>query len=475
MKPSLVTEFYRAYKHKVDGANRDKLDRVFWIYSEYRRVAGILLRGHLRYFFENGTLHRSNLIYKPVETFLSERYKDVIDRQVRGMLQSYVSNRKNDFRKRVAKSSLSKEEKIMLYKINRTNGWFAKENHLARKIFKHIMKENHLPRTTNINMQLNNKVVDVQVGETGTFGRWLRVSTEVRGDFLYLPLTRNSRFEDADGEISGSCEIIIRQEKVVGVVLYRVVTPDHSKYVPRTEKIGIDLGLCVLMATGRGDLIGQGFMKKLLYYDHKTVNLVKDLRRNGIKKLRESRRYCDLIQDTREYVKNEISRCLNVIMKLYSPREVVLENLDFRYSHLSRRMNRLMRNFGLSVIKQKMRSLEEEFGIIVTYENPAFTSQECSSCGFVDERNRKDRDHFECQFCGLRIHADVNGARIVEGRSLLGIKEFATRADILRSLTRRWSGRWIGEGDLSFTRSEVYRSNKYYNVYPTNMSGFSTS
>ena len=50
--------------------------------------------------------------------------------------------------------------------------------------------------------------------------------------------------------------------------------------------------------------------------------------------------------------------------------------------------------------------------------NPAYTSQECSGCGVVDKESRKTRSLFECVACGLRLHADVNAARVILGRGV---------------------------------------------------------
>ena len=45
------------------------------------------------------------------------------------------------------------------------------------------------------------------------------------------------------------------------------------------------------------------------------------------------------------------------------------------------------------------------------------TSQQCSACGYVDKKNRKDQSHFKCKCCVLSLNADVNAARNIRGRS----------------------------------------------------------
>lgn len=111
----------RCYAHEID-ANFNKIKEVLVILIEFRRVAHIILNRQITEMFKTGKISKKDsYIYKNIKTFLSERYKCVIKRQVDGIIKSYISNRKNDFRKRVYNSSLSKEEKIRLYKLNKSN------------------------------------------------------------------------------------------------------------------------------------------------------------------------------------------------------------------------------------------------------------------------------------------------------------------------------------------------------------------
>src|SRR5690606_10334745 len=80
-----------------------------------------------------------------------------------------------------------------------------------------------------------------------------------------------------------------------------------------------------------------------------------------------------------------------------------------------RRMNRLLQNCGRSVVRQKLQDLEERYGVAATAVNAAYSSQECSTCGYVDARSR-DGERFRCLWCERRIHADVNAARIIGRR-----------------------------------------------------------
>ncbi len=49
-------------------------------------------------------------------------------------------------------------------------------------------------------------------------------------------------------------------------------------------------------------------------------------------------------------------------------------------------------------------------GLAFVEVDPAYTSQACSACGWVDKRNRRSQSRFECGRCGFVGHADHNAA-----------------------------------------------------------------
>jgi len=59
--------------------------------------------------------------------------------------------------------------------------------------------------------------------------------------------------------------------------------------------------------------------------------------------------------------------------------------------------------------------------------NPAYTSQQCSSCKVIETGNRISRDVFYCSACGHYEHADINAARNIRARGLAA--ETAWRAE----------------------------------------------
>jgi len=141
------------------------------------------------------------------------------------------------------------------------------------------------------------------------------------------------------------------------------------------------------------------------------------------------------------------------------------ENLNFQNSKMSKRMNRLINNFGLNVIKQKLNNLNENYGIIIKYNNPAYTSQECSSCGYIDKNNRNTRDNFVCLHCGAKIHADVNAARNVIRRSNYNFNEYTKYNKIFQSLADDFIRKWFRNNNSYLSLTALIKDNKYKTFY----------
>ena len=258
--------------------------------------------------------------------------------------------------------------------------------------------------------------MDTFTGASGaSFDYWVRMSTAVKGKPVLVPLTVNDYFEDAGGNLLNSLQVNLdRRGKVSFVVAKEHVPKEHH---PEIREISFDIGLKKLFCVNDGAVFGQKFFDQVKEYDARIQSLAANRRRQGL--LENSNRLDSIWQDLREYLKNEIIRCINQIVRRYKPQRIIVETLEFRYGGLSRRMNRFLSNMGLSTIYAKLSALTEELGIEIVEVNPAYTSQECHSCGFVSKKNRKTQSKFKCLFCGCECNADVNGSRNVQKRGSL--------------------------------------------------------
>ena len=303
---------------------------------------------------------------------------------------------------------------------------------MARKIFKDLLGKNKRPRFNNISMHLDGKVIDIskkKENSAKSFDYWIKIATLEKGKPIYIPLKANTYAEEFEGELLNYCQVV---EDDDGNIEFRVVKELKKKeYIPLTDEIAIDLGLNPLFATDKGDLFDRNFLDVLKSLDEKITKRMASLQKRNIKP-RDDKKYRQYMDKLRDYLKNEMNRLLNRLIKIYRPKKIVVEMLDFRSPDLSKRLNRLVQNFGKKYIKQKLERLQQLYGIEIIEINPAYTSQECSSCGYVeDERNRKNTQEFECRACRNKTNAQINGAKNILKRSYLG-SLYLTKSKSLR-------------------------------------------
>ena len=290
-------------------------------------------------------------------------------------------------------------------------------------------------------MVLDAKQMSIETSKSKNFDYWISLSTIDKGKKIYVPLRSNTYFNSQDGDTCNSIQVNYNNERKT-LSFSLVKEKEKRQYIPETDRIGLDIGLNYICATNFGDLFGRSdrVLNVLKKYDHLITELARNRQKQRLKT--RSPKYDNLVNNVREFLKNEINRILNQIVKLYKPGEIVVEGLLFQNINLSKRLNRILSNFGRNIFQKKLYSLFEEYGIVITEVNAAYTSQECSICHYVDKKNRKTRNSFSCRNCGKKLHADINASRTIFNRR--SIKELAgkyiTKPLILRILRKMYFG-----------------------------------
>ncbi|MBO0862139.1 MAG: transposase [Chloracidobacterium sp.] len=83
---------------------------------------------------------------------------------------------------------------------------------------------------------------------------------------------------------------------------------------------------------------------------------------------------------------------------------IVTEKLDFRRKAKSKEISHRVSYWRLSTLKDRFEFKASAASCRREQINPAYTSQTCPECGYLDNANRKG-DEFQCQ-CGHRGDAD---------------------------------------------------------------------
>ena len=233
---------------------------------------------------------------------------------------------------------------------------------------------------------------------------WLRVSSLEARKSIWLPLKGSPYVQKADQVSKG---ILARKTKkglwrFEAVEKREWVVPEPSDLPEEAPRLGVDVGLNVLAATSEGDLYGASFKPRF----DRLYKKVRDLRANRMRQgLRENSPRLDALESKLSgMIKTETGRIANDLVRKHPDTIFVLEDLDLSGCRGQKR-------FAYRALQRAL-SMKAPVEVV----NPAYTSQECPSCGHISRRNRTGTK-FQCRSCGRKAHADWVGASGILRRS----------------------------------------------------------
>ncbi len=99
-------------------------------------------------------------------------------------------------------------------------------------------------------------------------------------------------------------------------------------------------------------------LSKVQEYARKIDRLQRNLQRQGIKPS-QSRRFKELTRKLSEFIKNEVRRIINRIVKLYNPEVIVIENLKSLYkkflSEYPKAVKKVVARYGYGGAKEEVK------------------------------------------------------------------------------------------------------------------------
>jgi len=262
-----------------------------------------------------------------------------------------------------------------------------------------------------------------RVGRTMA-GQFISIASLEKGRRIIVPLK-------GEGAIEGNIRIVLIPEsrQVEVHVSFEVETP-----INLSEKvIACDVGLTEVFVDEEGNHYGKELGETIKKASrrlsakgkrrNKLQALVKRYEAQGKKaKARNIRRRNlghkkskELKRRTKITITNQINRAINQMLKEREPQIVVTEKLDFRGKAKSKEISRWVSYWHRSTLKERLEFKASAAGCRREQINPAYTSQTCPGCGYLDKANRKG-DVFQCLKCEHRGQADQIAAINQKGR-----------------------------------------------------------
>ncbi|MGK9452999.1 RNA-guided endonuclease InsQ/TnpB family protein [Acidithiobacillus caldus] len=211
---------------------------------------------------------------------------------------------------------------------------------------------------------------------------------------------------------------------------------------PSTTAVGADRGVANLLTLSDGTMFlpvtaYRDLQRRLAKEQKKLAHKVK-FSANWKKQKAKITRLHQRIAEIRKTVLHQAS---TAIIKNHAV--VVLEDLKVRNMTRSAKgtveqpgrrvrqkaaLNRSILDQGWGMLKQMLSYKLQWAGGMLFLVDPAYTSQTCSVCGWVDAENRETQAVFRCQNCGHEGHADVNAARNILAKGLLSTQGLQSTA-----------------------------------------------
>ena len=354
---------------KLDQANSGQLERLDELASEYQRIVQAYVDWLISHEIRQPDKY-DHIPEQAISTNLSDRWQRCAWQQACGIVRSWYSN--------------------------------ARVNP---------------PKLQNVCLQANTNVVVIEHSKTAQFDYWLRISTLDAGHPVRIPIKLYKHAKKTLAQFPKLCSGVTLNRREGGWFATLVVERKGPK--AKSSKVtGVDIGMVSIVSTSSGRRYGQVSQELRRRVERANIKRRRKQQLNACLK-RRNRTTVSLKDDKAEaFARNEIGRALNQMLdELPGETKVALERLtvkDMRFR--SRQMNRALRASQLGYTRDKLKFKLDERGIRYRSVQPAYSSQQCSQCGFTISMNRRSQAEFHCLWCGYEANADENAASNIAER-----------------------------------------------------------
>ncbi len=354
----------RSIKLSNQFANSGKKETLRKFLAEYQRITCFFI--DVLWEMENIPIFLPADITSKVSTWLSARMIQAAGKQASGIVRG--TRRKQEQRLFVIKRLMKKGQSP------------AK---LQRKYDKTKISK---PKPNEIYPELSSNFISINTENNTSFDIWLSIGSIGNGIHLKIPLKRTRVLNKwmKQGTLKNRARLSLKYTTLM------IDVPEPEKRTDG-ETMGLDIGEINTFSCSDGQSSGTLDGWNLSKINEKLARKQRGSR--GFKKAQRHR-------------ENFVNWSLNQL-NLSGIQTLRIEKIkDIRRG---KRISRRLSHWNYPQIFDKLSRICEETGVQLLAENPAYTSQRCSSCGWTRKRNRNGK-LFICGKCGYTVDSDINAA-----------------------------------------------------------------
>lgn len=366
----------RSTKLTTKFSNKTKLNDIKLFINEYKNVMKQCL--DLTWNLDKIPSLAPKSITSQIKSWLSQRAIQCASKQTIAIVKG--TKQKN------------KQRQYVIDKLIKSN--FIKK---AKALQNKLTKESK-PNLDNVNPELDSRFVKIDQNNKTTFDVWITLTS--LGDKLKIeiPTNKTKHFNSLNGKLKSGIRL---SHNDVTFMFEEEIKPKNTG-----KTIGLDIGILTVATTSDNQVSNN---------DKHNWNLSKIIQRLN-KKIKGSKAYSKVQKHRTNFVNWSINQLNFDDVKILR-----LENI--KNVRKNKKTSKFLNHWTYTEIKRKLEQTCEKLGVQVEYVSATYTSQRCSSCGWVRRNNRKGK-LFKCGQCNCALDSDLNGAKnIVANLRPIGQKE----------------------------------------------------
>lgn len=377
----------RTTSHILKYSNKEKLCYIDRLFKDYEVALKECIEQIL-----NGKLPLKPLLTSSLLTFSTiehARWKQVVYKQA----------------SEIVRSSVKKNKELRYKKYKKVYKYFKEKGRMLRftsKKFSELtlkMRWYVKPVTENITINVDERFLNFQEGNSFDEFINLKLPYFIEGKRksiqINLPIKHHKHsLKYKSWERAKTIQLLKKNKSYYINFIYKKELPIVKE---AGDSIGIDVGYKKLITTSREEYIGGN---------------LEELYEKIAKAERGSKNYRDLLKLRNNLIRKAINDLdISNVKTIFMEELKGLKANTFRKEN--KKTNRKFRNKSQYALYTKVYKLLkvkcEEQGVQIVKVSPAYTSQTCSRCKTVNEKNRKG-ELYSCKSCGLKIDADFNAS-----------------------------------------------------------------